>query len=194
MRTAEIKRKTYETDIALKLNIDGTGQSDIKTNVPFMSHMLELWTRHGFFDLEIEAMGDIEIDAHHTTEDMGISLGQAFIQALGNREGIRRYGHAIVPMDDALAEVVVDLSNRPHLEYRVELPSNRVGNFDLELVEEFMAKFTAEARINLHIIVHYGRNSHHIVEGIFKALARALDQASSYDERVQGVLSTKGKL
>ncbi|OEF97840.1 imidazoleglycerol-phosphate dehydratase HisB [Desulfuribacillus alkaliarsenatis] len=193
-RTAELTRETQETKIAVKLNIDGTGKRDIQTDVPFMTHMLDLWAKHGSFDLEIKGFGDIEIDDHHTTEDMGITLGQAFNKALGDKAGIKRYGHALVPMDEALAEVIVDLSNRPHLEYRAEYPTDTVGNFSVELVEEFLWKFALEARITLHVRIHYGKNTHHMVEGIFKALGRALDDATQLDSRVQGVLSTKGAL
>jgi imidazoleglycerol-phosphate dehydratase len=194
VRVADIKRTTKETDISVKLNIDGSGNREIQTDVPFMSHMLDLWAKHGFFDLEIKGFGDIEIDDHHTTEDMGIVLGQAFAQAIGDKAGIKRYGQAMVPMDEALAEVIVDLSNRPHLEYQAAFPTDTVGNFAVELVEEFLWKFALEARITLHVRVHYGKNTHHIIEAIFKALGRALDQATAHDERIQGVLSTKGAL
>ena len=195
MRQAKIERFTNETKIAVELNLDGTGQAQIKTGVGFLDHMLDLFIKHGLFDGRIEANGDTWIDDHHTTEDIGIVLGQVFREALGDKKGIKRYGNAFVPMDDALAQVVVDCSNRPHLEYRVE-PSlaEKVGTFDTELVHEFLWKFALEARINLHVIVPYGRNTHHIIEAIFKALARALDDAVQIDPRVQGVPSTKGLL
>ncbi|WP_226528827.1 imidazoleglycerol-phosphate dehydratase HisB [Metabacillus niabensis] len=194
-RTASIKRDTKETQISLSFSIDGTGQSSLKTDVPFMDHMLDLFTKHGQFDLSVDANGDVEIDDHHTTEDIGICLGQAIREALGDKRGIKRYGSAFVPMDEALAQVVVDLSNRPHLEYRGELPSTKVGTFDTENVHEFLWKFALEARMNLHVIVHYGRNTHHIIEAIFKALARALDEATMVDPRMEGKLpSTKGML
>lgn len=194
-RTASIQRDTKETQISLSFSIDGTGQSSLKTDVPFMDHMLDLFTKHGQFDLSVDANGDVEIDDHHTTEDIGICLGQALREALGDKRGIKRYGSAFVPMDEALAQVVVDLSNRPHLEFRGELPSTKVGTFDTENVHEFLWKFALEARMNLHVIVHYGRNTHHIIEAIFKALARALDEATMVDPRMEGKLpSTKGML
>lgn len=193
-RVSSIARETSETSINLSFGVDGEGESDLQTGVPFLTHMLDLFTKHGKFDLAITANGDTEIDDHHTTEDIGICLGEALKQALGSKEGIKRYGNAFVPMDDALAQVVVDLSNRPHLEYRVELPSTRVGTFDTELVHEFLWKLAIEARMNLHVIVHYGHNTHHIIEAIFKALGRALDEATLIDPRVKGVPSTKGML
>lgn len=193
-RQGTVKRKTGETDIELTINVDGEGAIDLHTGVPFLEHMLHLFAKHGQFDLNVQAKGDIEVDAHHTTEDIAICLGEAFKSGLGDKEGIRRYGSAIVPMDDALAQVVVDLSNRPHLEYRVDLPSGQVGTFDTELVREFFWKLAIEARMNLHIIVHYGHNTHHIIEAIFKACARALNEASGIDSNQKGVLSTKGLL
>ncbi|MCA0991652.1 imidazoleglycerol-phosphate dehydratase HisB [Pseudalkalibacillus hwajinpoensis] len=193
-RKSSISRETSETSINLSFGVDGSGKTDLQTGVPFLTHMLDLFTKHGKFDLAIAANGDTEVDDHHTTEDIGICLGEALKQALGSKEGIKRYGNAFVPMDDALAQVVVDLSNRPHLEYRVELPSNRVGTFDTELVHEFLWKLAIEARMNLHVIVHYGHNTHHIIEAIFKALGRALDEATLIDPRVKGVPSTKGML
>ncbi|QHA93363.1 imidazoleglycerol-phosphate dehydratase HisB [Bacillus sp. N1-1] len=193
-RKSSISRETSETSINLSFGVDGSGKTDLQTGVPFLTHMLDLFTKHGKFDLAIAANGDTEVDDHHTTEDIGICLGEALKQALGTKEGIKRYGNAFVPMDDALAQVVVDLSNRPHLEYRVELPSNRVGTFDTELVHEFLWKLAIEARMNLHVIVHYGHNTHHIIEAIFKALGRALDDATLIDPRVKGVPSTKGML
>ncbi|WP_270180067.1 imidazoleglycerol-phosphate dehydratase HisB [Alkalihalobacillus sp. CinArs1] len=193
-RTYSISRETSETSINLTFAVDGEGNSQLETGVPFLTHMLDLFTKHGKFDLSLTANGDTEIDDHHTTEDIGICLGETIRQALGSKEGIRRYGNAFVPMDDALAQVVVDLSNRPHLEYRVELPADRVGTFDTELVHEFLWKLALEARMNLHVIVHYGHNTHHIIEAIFKALGRALDEATLLDPRVKGVPSTKGML
>ncbi|WP_158736734.1 imidazoleglycerol-phosphate dehydratase HisB [Alteribacillus sp. YIM 98480] len=193
-RISSIERNTGETQIHLDMNIDGEGQSNISTGVPFMTHMLDLFTKHGHFDLTINAKGDTEVDDHHTTEDIGICLGQVFKDALGDKKGIRRYGNSFVPMDETLAQVVVDLSNRPHLECRAEFPSQKVGTFDTELVHEFLWKFALEARMNLHVIVHYGCNTHHIIEAIFKAMARALDEATQIDERVKGVPSTKGML
>jgi imidazoleglycerol-phosphate dehydratase len=193
-RKFELSRKTNETDINLAFSVDGEGFSDIETGVPFMNHMLDLFTKHGHFDLAIDAKGDIEIDDHHTTEDIGIVLGQALIQSLGDKRGIKRYGNAFVPMDEALAQVIVDLSNRPHLEMRAEFPSQKVGTFDTELVHEFLWKLALETRMNLHVIVHYGHNTHHMIEAIFKALGRALDEATTIDPRIKGVPSTKGML
>jgi imidazoleglycerol-phosphate dehydratase len=193
-RTASVARRTNETDIKLSFRVDGTGVSSIETDVPFLNHMLDLFTKHGQFDLKVEAKGDIEIDDHHTVEDIGICLGQTLLQALGDKKGIRRYASVFVPMDEALAQVIIDVSNRPHLEYRAEYPTAQVGNFDVQLVHEFLWKLALEARITLHVIVHYGQNTHHMVEAVFKALGRALDEATSIDPRVQGVPSTKGVL
>ncbi|WP_216831248.1 imidazoleglycerol-phosphate dehydratase HisB [Alkalihalobacterium elongatum] len=193
-RTAGIERNTGETQIKLQFSIDGEGKSELNTNVPFMTHMLDLFTKHGHFDLTVDAKGDVEVDDHHTTEDIGICLGIALKDALGDKKGIKRYGNAFVPMDETLAQVVVDLSNRPHLEFRAEFPSQKVGTFDTELVHEFLWKLALEARMNLHVIVHYGHNTHHMIEAVFKALARALDEATQIDERVKGIPSTKGML
>ena len=193
-RSAKIARKTNETQIEIELNLDGEGKATVDTGVPFMDHMLDLFVKHGLYDGVIKANGDTHIDDHHTTEDLGIVLGQVVREALGDKKGIRRYGHAFVPMDDALAQVFVDCSDRPHLEFRAELPQEKVGTFDTELVHEFFWKFALEARINLHIIVPYGHNTHHIIEAMFKATARALDEAVQIDSRVKGVPSTKGLL
>ncbi|MGG4439921.1 imidazoleglycerol-phosphate dehydratase HisB [Brevibacillus fortis] len=193
-RTAQIERNTNETQIALSFGVDGLGESKQNSGVPFLDHMLDLFTRHGHFDLTVKAKGDIEIDYHHTVEDIGICLGHALREALGDKRGIKRYGNAFVPMDDALAQVVIDISNRPHLEYRATYPTNMVGQFPTELVHEFLWKLALEARINLHVILHYGHNTHHMIEAIFKALGRALDEATTIDPRVKGVPSTKGVL
>ncbi|WLD92924.1 imidazoleglycerol-phosphate dehydratase HisB [Alkalihalobacillus sp. AL-G] len=193
-RTSTIQRKTNETGIALTLQIDGSGAASMQCPVPFLNHMLDLFTRHGLFNLSVEAVGDTEIDDHHTTEDIAICLGQALQEALGDKQGIRRYGNAFVPMDEALAQAVVDLSNRPHLEFNASFPSQKVGTFDTELVHEFLWKLALESRMNLHIIVHHGVNTHHMIEAIFKALGRALDEATMLDPRVTGVPSTKGML
>jgi imidazoleglycerol-phosphate dehydratase len=193
-RYASISRKTNETDIQLAFAIDGEGKAELHTGVPFLTHMLDLFTKHGHFNLTVTAKGDTEVDDHHTTEDIGICLGQALREALGDKKGIRRYGNAFVPMDEALAQVVVDLSNRPHFEFRGEFPNEKVGTFDVELVHEFLWKLALEARMNLHVIVHYGRNTHHMIEAVFKALGRALDEATMIDPRVKGVPSTKGML
>ncbi|OKO95995.1 Imidazoleglycerol-phosphate dehydratase [Geobacillus proteiniphilus] len=193
-REATIARTTNETSIQLSLSLDGEGKAELETGVPFLTHMLDLFAKHGQFDLRIEAKGDTHIDDHHTTEDIGICLGQAIKEALGDKKGIKRYGNAFVPMDDALAQVVIDLSNRPHFEFRGEFPAAKVGAFDVELVHEFLWKLALEARMNLHVIVHYGRNTHHMIEAVFKALGRALDEATMIDPRVKGVPSTKGML
>ncbi|HZG13523.1 MAG TPA: imidazoleglycerol-phosphate dehydratase HisB [Candidatus Bathyarchaeia archaeon] len=193
-RLARVDRKTNETDISLAFAIDGEGKSELDTGVPFLTHMLDLFTRHGHFDLVVQAKGDIEIDYHHTVEDIAICLGQALREALGDKKGIKRYGNAFVPMDESLAQVVIDLSNRPHLEYRAAYPSAQVGQFPTELVHEFLWKLALEARMNLHVILHYGMNTHHMIEAIFKALGRALDEATQVDPRVKGVPSTKGVL
>ncbi|MDA1476514.1 imidazoleglycerol-phosphate dehydratase HisB [Bacillus changyiensis] len=194
MRKADRVRKTNETDITLSFMIDGQGQGDIQTDVPFMTHMLDLFAKHGQFDLFIQANGDVEIDDHHTTEDIGICLGQALLEALGDKKGIKRYGSSLVPMDEALAQVAVDLSNRPHFEFKGEFPSQKVGTFDTELVNEFLWKLALEAKMNLHVIVHHGKNTHHIIEAIFKALGRALDEATMIDPRIKDIPSTKGML
>ena len=193
-RQHSISRKTGETNIQLEFQIDGSGQSDLQTDVPFLNHMLDLFAKHGQFDLKVQAQGDIEIDDHHTVEDIGICLGQAFREALGDKKGIKRYGNCFLPMDESLAQVVIDISNRPHFEYRAQYPSNLVGSFSTELVHEFLWKFALEARITLHVIVHYGQNTHHMIEAIFKGLARALDEATTIDPRVKGVPSSKGVL
>jgi imidazoleglycerol-phosphate dehydratase len=193
-RYASISRTTKETDIQLEFVIDGEGKAELDTGVPFLTHMLDLFTKHGHFNLTVTAKGDTEVDDHHTTEDIGICLGQALREALGDKKGIKRYGNAFVPMDEALAQVVVDLSNRPHFEFRGEFPSQKVGTFDVELVHEFLWKLALEARMNLHVIVHYGRNTHHMIEAVFKALGRALDEATMIDPRVKGIPSTKGML
>ncbi len=194
-RYSKIERKTNETQIAVEIDLDGEGKATVDTGVPFMDHMLDLFMKHGLFNGKITANGDTDIDDHHTTEDLGIVLGQAIKEALGDKKGIKRYGNAFVPMDDALAQVVIDCSNRPHLEFRAEIPSQKVGTFDTELVHEFLWKFALEARMNVHVIVPYGHNTHHIIEAIFKALARAIDDAVQIDPRMKGkVPSTKGLL
>ncbi|WP_419890625.1 imidazoleglycerol-phosphate dehydratase HisB [Paenibacillus xylanexedens] len=194
VRQAEVDRKTNETNIQLAFTVDGTGQSTLETDVPFLNHMLDLFTKHGQFDLNVHARGDIDIDDHHTVEDIGICLGQTLREALGDKRGIKRYASVFVPMDEALAQVIIDVSNRPHFEYRAEYPSQQVGSFSTELVHEFLWKLALEARITLHVIVHYGQNTHHMIEAIFKALGRALDEATMIDPRVTGVPSTKGVL
>lgn len=193
-RTAKIERTTAETSIRLDLSLDGSGKAAINSSVAFLDHMLNLFARHGLFDLSVEATGDIDIDFHHTVEDIGIVLGTAVRQALGDKQGIRRYGFARVPMDESLAEVALDISGRPYLVYQVELPKVKVGDFDAELAREFFQAFTNNCGCNLHINLLYGDNVHHIIEACFKAFARALDEATRQDGRVSGVLSTKGVL
>ena len=193
-RSAAVERVTRETSIRVSLDVDGSGRAEIATGVGFLDHMLELFARHGFFDLAVEARGDLHIDQHHTVEDVGLTLGQAFRDALGGKEGIRRFGHAIVPLDEALVSVVVDLSGRPFLVYELDPGRERVGDFDTELIHDFLLAFTNELKMNLHVDCVRGRNPHHKIEAAFKAFARALDAATSLDPRVTGVLSTKGTL
>lgn len=194
-RTAKIKRDTLETQISVEVNLDGTGQSRFETGVPFLEHMLDQVARHGLVDLNIEAKGDLHIDAHHTVEDVGIALGQAFAQAVGDKKGIRRYGHAYVPLDEALSRVVVDFSGRPGLEYHADYPRAIIGDFDVDLLAEFFQGFVNHAQVTLHIDCIRGRNAHHIAETIFKALGRALRMALEADSRMEGILpSTKGAL
>jgi len=193
-RSAAMSRKTSETDISAKLVIDGTGDYHVDTGIPFFDHLLGAVFRHGFFDVQLKARGDLDVDFHHTVEDVGIVLGQTFLKALDGYKGIRRYGHGVVPMTETLTEVTVDLSNRPHFVYNAGLPVQKIGQFDLELVEEFLRAFGSNAQIDLHVNVRYGKNSHHLVESIFKALGRALDQASAAEPRIRGALSTKGVL
>lgn len=193
-RRATVHRKTNETDIQLSLDLDGEGKYQIATGVPFLDHMLELFARHGFFDLTIEATGDTAVDDHHTVEDVGLALGQAFRQALGDKHGIRRFGEATVPLDEALVSCVVDLSGRPFLAYNLKIRQERVGNFATELIHDFFLALTNQAGMNLHLNMTQGRNPHHIIEASFKACARALSSAVQYDPRVKGVLSTKGSL
>lgn len=194
-RQASIDRSTKETQIAVELNLDGTGGAELDIGVPFLEHMLDQVARHGMFDLAVKATGDLEIDAHHTVEDVGISLGQAFRQALGDKRGIRRYGHAYVPLDEALSRVVLDFSGRPGLDYHVEYPRARVGNFDVDLLREFFQGFANHAMVTLHIDNIRGRNTHHIAETIFKAFGRSLRVAVELDPRMEGILpSTKGSL
>jgi imidazoleglycerol-phosphate dehydratase len=193
-RTASLERVTRETRIRLAIDLDGSGTGKICTSVPFLDHMLDLFARHGLFDLEIEAQGDIDIDFHHTVEDIGIVLGQAVKEALGDKKGIRRYGQSTVPMDETLANVALDLSGRPYLVYNVSLPKVKIGDFDVELGREFFQAFVNNVGANLHINVMYGDNVHHLLEACFKGVARALDIATQLDPRIEGVMSTKGKL
>lgn len=193
-RTAEITRTTKETDITLKLNLDGSGTADISTGIGFFDHMLEGFSRHGFFDLSCKVQGDLHVDGHHTVEDTGIVLGKAIAQAVGDKKGIRRYGSFILPMDDALALCAVDLCGRPYLNFDCTFPVERVGVLDTELVREFFYAVSYSAGMNLHIKLLDGLNAHHMIEASFKAFAKALDQAVSLDPRITDVLSTKGSL
>jgi len=194
-RKAHIKRDTLETQIEVDLNLDGSGQAQFQTGVPFLDHMLDQVARHGLVDLAIKASGDLHIDAHHTVEDIGISLGQAFAAAVGDKKGIRRYGHAYVPLDEALSRVVIDFSGRPGLEFAVEFPRARIGDFDVDLFHEFFQGFVNHALVTLHIDGLKGRNAHHVAETVFKAFGRALRMALEPDLRMQGMMpSTKGSL
>ena len=194
-RQARVERKTKETEITLHLNIDGTGASKVRTPIPFFSHMLEAFARHGLVDLTVDAQGDIEVDQHHTVEDVGIVLGQALRQSLGDKKGIVRYGTAYVPMDEALVSAAVDLSGRPFLVFNVPVARTRVSNFDLDMLQEFFRAFAFNAEITLHVTMHYGHNLHHIAEAVFKAVGRSLAEATRLNPRITGVLpSTKGAL
>ena len=193
-RAARVVRKTKETDVRINLTLDGTGTAQIDTGIPFLDHMLDLFTRHGLFDLQVQCKGDLQIDDHHSVEDVAICLGQAFLQALGDKVGIARYGMSLVPMDEALCGAVVDLSGRFYLVYTVEAKRARIGNFSVELAEHFWRSFAEALKCNLHINLLRGRNTHHILEASFKATSRALRQAVERDPRITGVLSTKGTL
>lgn len=193
-RTAEITRKTKETNIYLKLNLDGEGKADTDTGIGFFNHMLEGFSKHGFFDLTVKINGDLEVDGHHTVEDAGIVLGTAIREALGDKKGIKRYGYFILPMDDALALCAVDLCGRPYLQFDCKFPNDIVGTFDTSLTREFFYAVSYSAAMNIHIKMLNGENSHHMIEAIFKAFAKALDNAVSIDDRIKDVLSTKGSL
>jgi imidazoleglycerol-phosphate dehydratase len=192
MRTANITRKTKETDIKMSINLDGKGQYSIDTSIPFLDHMLSLMCKHGLFDMKLKAKGDIDVDYHHTVEDVGIVFGKAVKQALGNMKGISRYGQASVPMDEALASISIDISGRPYLVYKVEFSKkSKIKNFEADLIEDFLQSFASNSAITLHVESRYGRNTHHIIEAIFKALGRALRQAVLIDPKVKGIPSTK---
>jgi len=194
-RAAQVKRDTLETQITVELDLDGSGKNSLDTGVPFLEHMLEQIARHGLLDVSIQAKGDLHIDAHHTVEDIGITLGQAFTQALGDRKGIRRYGHAYVPLDEALSRVVIDFSGRPGLEYHVSFARARIGDFDVDLLHEFFQGFVNHANVTLHIDCLRGDNAHHIAETVFKAFGRAIRMAAEPDPRMAGMMpSTKGSL
>lgn len=193
-RRADVTRRTKETDITVELGLDGSGITAIDTGIPFLDHMLDAFARHGFFDLNIKARGDLHIDQHHTVEDVGLTVGEALRQALGDKAGIRRFGDAACPLDEALVYAVVDLSGRPFLGYNLKIKQARVGVFDTELMHDFFLALVNNAGMNLHLNQTHGRNAHHIIEAAFKAFARAMDSATQVDARVRGVLSTKGKL
>ena len=193
-RTGRVERKTKETEIVTSVDLEGSGKTNIETGMPFFNHMLDSFSRHGLFDIELQARGDLEVDYHHTVEDVGLALGEAFKKALGDKQGIRRFGEASCPLDETLAKVVIDLSGRPYLSYNVKIRPGRVGSFDTDLPHEFYAAFTNQMGMNLHIDVIRGENPHHIIEACFKAFARAMDMATGFDERIRGVLSTKGSL
>lgn len=193
-RTAERRRTTRETDVQVRIDLDGRGESKIATGIGFLDHMLELFARHGLFDLEIACAGDLRIDGHHSVEDIAITLGQAFAGAVGDKSGIERFGSSYVPMDETLVRTIVDLSGRAFLVYRVPAMRDRIGELDVELVEHFWRSFAGEARCNLHIELLYGSNQHHILEAVFKSAARSLSAATRVSERIEGVLSTKGTL
>jgi len=193
-RIAQIERKTKETDIRMRLNLDGSGQADVQTGIGFLDHMMNSFARHGFFDMDLKVSGDLEVDCHHTIEDTGIVLGQAIASALGDKSGIRRYGSFILPMDEVLVLAAIDLSGRPYLVFDAQFTADRVGGYDTEMVREFFYAVSYSAGMNLHIKVLSGTNNHHIIEGIYKAFAKALDIAVSKDERIHDVLSTKGTL
>lgn len=193
-RKAAVNRKTGETDIQLELSLDGSGQADIESGVGFLDHMLTLLAKHGVLDLKVRANGDLHVDQHHTVEDIGICLGQAIREAVGDKSGIRRYGHFTLPMDDTLVTVALDLSGRHYLIYNAPTPANKIGDFDTELLEEFWQAVSSNALCNLHVVLHHGHNSHHIAEAVFKATARALRMAVESDPRCPGVPSTKGTL
>ena len=194
-RQARVERKTKETEIAVQLGLDGTGAAKVATPIPFFSHMLEAWAKHGLMDLTVEAQGDVEVDQHHTVEDVGIVLGQALRQALGDKKGIVRFGTGTVPMDETLVSAAVDCSGRPFLVFNVPVARSRVSNFDLDLLQEYFRAFAFNAEITLHVTMHYGHNLHHITEAVFKAVGRALAEATRHDPRIAGILpSTKGML
>ncbi|MBI3605979.1 MAG: imidazoleglycerol-phosphate dehydratase HisB [Nitrospirae bacterium] len=194
VRVAMIQRKTAETQIQMKLKIDGTGKGEVDSSLPFLDHMLTLWAKHGFFDFKLKSKGDIEIDDHHLVEDIGIALGNALAKAVGDKKGIKRYGIASVPMDEALAQVILDVSGRPYLVYQVAMSKKKIKDFDIDLIEHFFEALVQRSGLTLHIHVPYGRNPHHVLEAVFKAFGRALDQALQIDPRIKGVLSTKGVL
>ncbi len=194
LRQARIERKTRETAVLLQLNLDGSGAAKVETAIPFLNHMLDAWSKHSLMDLTVDARGDTDVDLHHTVEDVGICLGKTFKEAVGDKKGILRYGTAFIPMDEALVSAVVDVSGRPYLVFAVPLRRARVGNFDLDLLQDFFRAFAFNAELTLHVTLHYGENLHHIAEAVFKSVGRALAEAVRLDPRIKGVLSTKGEL
>jgi imidazoleglycerol-phosphate dehydratase len=194
MRTGEIARKTLETAVTVKINLNGTGKTDINTGVGFLDHMLTLLGKHSFMDIEVKAQGDLQVDSHHTVEDIGLALGQALKQALGKKEGIHRYGSCLLPMDEALAQIALDFSGRPFLVWNADIPRVMLGNMEAEMLEEFFRAVAMESALTLHVNLLYGKNTHHMAEAIFKGFARALAEAVAIDPRVQGVMSSKGTL
>ena len=194
IRESIVKRKTNEVEVYVKINIDGEGKYKIDTGIPFFNHMLEQLAKHGLFDIEISAKGDTEVDFHHTVEDVGIALGEAFNKALGDKKGINRYGFSSIPFDETLSSSSLDLSGRPFFIFKVEMPSTKVGEFDVELAREFFQSFTNNLKANIHIETKYGTNNHHIIESIFKSIAKSLDVATTYDSRSNSIPSTKGNL
>jgi imidazoleglycerol-phosphate dehydratase len=193
-RRATVSRKTRETDVQIEIGLDGTGEYEVSTGIAFFDHMLQSFAKHGLFDLRLRARGDLEVDTHHTVEDVGIALGQAVREALGTAEGIRRFGSCLLPMSEAKVEVAVDVSNRPYLVYRVQLDNDRIGSFDASLTEDFLYAFSQNAGLDLHVELRYGRNPHHVVEAVFKGTARALREAVTRDPRVVGLPTVKGAL
>ncbi len=193
-RRSTVARKTRETDVQVEIALDGTGEYEVSTGIAFFDHMLESFAKHGLFDLRLRAVGDLDVDTHHTVEDVGIALGQAFREALGTAEGIRRFGSCVLPMSEAKVEVAVDVSNRPYLVYRVQLSNDRIGSFDAALTEDFLYAFSQNAGLDLHVELRYGRNPHHVVEAVFKGTARALREATTRDPRVVGLPTVKGAL
>lgn len=194
MRNGSVSRETKETQITIQVDLDGAGKYQVETPFPFLNHMLSAFAKHGYFDLTVKAKGDVEIDDHHTVEDIGIVLGEALAKAWGEKRGIRRFGHASIPLDEALAEVTVDLSGRPYLVFNVQMPKKKIREFDTDLIEHFFRAVVDQCKINLHINLHYGKDPHHVLEAIFKGFGRALDEATQIDPRLKGVASTKGKL
>ncbi|TAK07377.1 MAG: imidazoleglycerol-phosphate dehydratase HisB [Candidatus Manganitrophaceae bacterium] len=194
MRNGSVSRETKETQITIQVDLDGAGKYQVETPFPFLNHMLSAFAKHGYFDLTVKAKGDVEIDDHHTVEDIGIVLGEALAKAWGEKRGIRRFGHASIPLDEALAEVTVDLSGRPYLVFNVPMPKKKIREFDTDLIEHFFRAVVDQCKINLHINLRYGKDPHHILEAIFKGFGRALDAATQIDPRLKGVASTKGKL